>query len=128
MMFLFNDVLLDVGDPRDRLITSGCPLGYAALTAMTPPQVLSILRQTMFLYPQYPRERPGKASALAALVQTRMAANAVLCVRPPAATGPQDLRVRFAELSLPVLGNLANLRKEGALTPAAIDHVVWTAT
>lgn len=128
MMFLFNDALLDVGDPRDRLIASGCPVGYADLMAMTPPKVMSVVRQTMFKFPQYPREQPEKAAALCALVQMKTGANALLCVRPPQANDPIELPVRLAEVSLPVLGQLAVLRKEGALTPAAIDQVVWMAS
>jgi hypothetical protein len=127
MLFLFNDVLLDLGDARDRLIASGCPLGYTDLIRMTPPKVMSVVRDTIFKFPQFPRERPDKALALVALVQIKTGANAMLCVRPPQATQPVELPVRLAEVALPVLGQLATLRKEGTLTPAAIDQVVWMA-
>lgn len=127
MLFLFNDVLLDLGDARDRLIASGCPVGYTDLLRMTPPQVMGVVRSTIFSFPQFPREKPDKALALAALVQLKSGANALLCVSPPQATDPVQLQVRLAEVALPVLGQLATLRKEGTLTPAAIDQVVWMA-
>ncbi len=127
MLFLFNDVLLDLGDARDRLIQSGCPVGYQDLIRMTPPQVLSVVRSTVFTFPQYPREKPEKALALVALVQIKCGANAMLCVRPPNAVQSSELQVRLAEVALPVLGQLATLRREGTLTPAAIDQVVWMA-
>jgi hypothetical protein len=127
MLFLFNDVLLDLGDARDRLISCGCPVGYTDLMKMTPPQVLSVVRATMFKFPQFPREKPDKALALSALIQIKSGANAMLCVKTPTATQPVELPVRLAEVALPVLGQLATLRKEGTLTPAAIDQVVWMA-
>jgi hypothetical protein len=100
MVFLFNDVLLDLGDPRDCLINSGCPLNYNALQAMTPPQILSLVRSALFQAPHYPRDRRDRAAALAALVSIKTGANAMLCLRTPQVTETAQMPVRLGEVAL----------------------------
>lgn len=127
MMFIFNDVLLELGDPRDRLINCGCPLNYGALNSMTPPQILGVVRSVLFDNPTFAQDRRDKAAALGALVHIKTGANAILCIRTPDVHGPGQMPVRLAEASLEVISELSRREKNGALNAAAIDQAVWAA-
>lgn len=127
MIFIFNDTLLELGDPRDRLITCGCPLNYGALNAMTPPQILGVVRAVLFEHPTFAKDRKDKAAALAALVHVKTGANALLCIRTPEVQVASQMPVRLAEASLEVVSELSRREKSGALNPAAIDQAVWAA-
>jgi hypothetical protein len=127
MIFIFNDVLLELGDPRDRLIKCGCPLNYGALNAMTPPQILGVVRSVLFDHPTFAQDRKDKAAALGALVHIKTGANALLCIRTPDVQTAGQMPVRLAEASLEVISELSRRGRSGALNAAAIDQAVWAA-
>jgi hypothetical protein len=127
MIFLFNDVLLEVGDPRERLTVSGCPIPFARLGSVTQSQIMGLVRSTVFEAPSFARDNADKAAALAALVILKTQANALLCMRTPRVTVAAEMPLRLAQVSLTVLGDLMRRHKDGSLTPTIIDRAVWAA-
>jgi hypothetical protein len=127
MVFLFNDVVLDVGDPREQLTESGCPIPYEKLGTVSQSQVLGLVRSTVFEQPSFARDNPDKAAALAAIVILKTQANALLCIRTPRVTVAGEMPVRLAQVSLTVIGDLVRRFRDGSLTPTIIDHAVWSA-
>jgi hypothetical protein len=127
MVFLFNDVLLDVGDPRERLTESGCPISYEKLGTLSQSQVMGLVRSTVFAAPTFAIDKADKAAALAALVNLKTQANALLCIRTPRVTAATEMPLRLAQVSLTVIGDLMRRHKDGSLTPTVIDRAVWSA-
>ena len=127
MHFLFNDALLDVGEPQQTLADTGCPVPPEKVGTMSRAELLSLVQGVFYLEPNFVREKPEKAAALAALIYLKTDANALLCVRTPQVKVAGEMPVRLAQLSLEVLGDLSRRNQEGQLTPEAIDRAVWAA-
>jgi hypothetical protein len=127
MRFLLNDALLDIGEPQRTLAETECPVAPDRLRKMSRAELLSLVQGVFFLTPDFVREKPDKAVALAALVYLKTDANALLCVRTPQVKVAGDMPVRLAQMSLQVVADLARRENEGNLTPEAVDRAVWAA-
>lgn len=127
MLFLFNDVVFNIGPPQQRLAASKCPVPTGAIASLTNGEMLSLLREAAFTDPNFARSQTEKAMALAAMTFLKTGANAVLALRPPACPSAANVPVRLADVSLRVLGDLFALDQMGKLTPQAIDGAVWRA-
>ena len=127
MVFLFNDVLFELGDLREALISSACPVSEASIGRMTNAELLGLVKETLFQSPEFQTLLPQKAKALSALVYMKTGANALLCLRAPDTTEPSNMHLRLGDMSLTVAGELMRRQKEGSLTPRTIDQAVWAA-
>ena len=127
MRFLINDALIEIGEPHKTLAETGCPVAPEKLKKMTRAELLALVQGVFFLTPDFVREKPDKAAALASLIYLKTDANALLCVRTPKVKVSGDMPVRLAQLSLQVLSDLVRRDTEGKLTPESIDRAVWAA-
>lgn len=127
MVFLFNDMVFELGDLRSSLAASGCPISEATALRMTNSELLGLVKEAFFAAPSFHRENPEKAKALAALVAMKTGANALLCLRGPNTASAEEMQLRLGEISLEVAGDLVRRQKQGDLTPRAIDAAVWAA-
>jgi len=125
VLFLFNEIIVDLGSPEEQLARSACPITISALAHVTKGELLLLVREAIFQNPSFASAHPDKAAALAAMILVKMGANAALSVRPATAQSAYDVPVRLADVSLRVLGDLAALNSQGRLTPQAIDRAVW---
>jgi len=126
MLFLFNEVVFDVAEPRATALAARSPLSEAQLFNLGVAKTIKLLRETIFDDPDLAQNRPDKAHFLAAMLAWKTGeANAVLAVRPTAARGPQDVQVRLAAVSLVTLVQLRELQQGGKLTPRATTSAVW---
>ena len=128
VLFLFNETVLDVGAPQERLAYEGCPITISSVAQLTNGQLLTLVREAIFRDQRFATNHPSKASALAAIIFLKTGANALIAVRAPGGTTSHDVVVRFADVSLRVLGDLLALKDRGRLTPQAIDQSVWRST
>ena len=126
MLFLFNTVLFDLGDPETAALSCGAPLGEDRLKALSLAKTVKLLREAVFDCPELGKERRDKARFLAAMIawKTREA-NALLAVRPTAARTAMEVDVRLASVSLVALTQLGELQRAGRLTGPAINDAVW---
>lgn len=126
MLFLFNDVVFDVGEPRETALSAGAPVGPVELVRLSVAQTVKLVRETVFDEPDIARGRPDRARFLAALIAWKTGeANAALAVRPTAARSPLDVQVRLASVNLVTLAQLRELQAAERLTPAAVNNAVW---
>ncbi len=129
MLFLFNDVVLELGQPLEALEAEDFPISKQAFAKMSLVQITTLVRQGIFEDLQLPRTQPEKARVLAIMLAVRTgAANAVL-VGPPAtgASTPAEIGLRLAEVSLVTLSYLNHLQSGGTLTPQQVYRDVWQA-
>lgn len=126
MLFLFNTVVFDVGDPREAALSAGAPVEPNELVRFSVAQAIKLVRETVFDEPGIAPSRPERARFLAALVAWKAGeANAMLAVRPAAARSPLDVQVRLASIGLVTMAQLSELQAGQRLTPAAINDAVW---
>lgn len=126
MLFLFNDVVFDVGDARETALGTQTPIQPAVLMGLNVAKTVKLVRETIFENPEIARQRPDRAAFLAALVAWKTGeASAMLAVRPTAARGPQDVQLRLADVSIVTLAQLYELQTGGRLTARAANDAVW---
>lgn len=126
VLFLFNDVVFKLGDPERAAIETGAPLSPAALRALSLGRCIKLVREAIWLDPDIARNAPHKARFLAALIGWKSdEANAMLCVRPLNARGPEHVQVRVASTGLVVLTQLKGLQDSGLLSARAANDAVW---
>lgn len=126
MLFLFNDVVFDVGDARESALGAHVPLQPAMLMGFNVAKTVKLVRETIFENPDIARARPDRAAFLAAMVAWKTGeATAMLAVRPTAARGPHDVQLRLADVSIVTLAQLHELQKGGRLTARAANDAVW---
>lgn len=126
MLFLFNDVVFDVGDPREAALAARTPLDPAVLKSFNVAKTIKLVRETIFEFPEIARERADKALFLSAMVAWKTGeANAMLAVRPTAARSPRDVQIRLADVSIVTLAQLRELQGGGRLTARAANDAVW---
>jgi hypothetical protein len=68
-----------------------------------------------------------KAISLAALIAIKCDANAALIVVPEGVTRFEDVQLRLANVSLPILANLLQLQNARTLSARQINSQVWRA-
>ena len=121
MLFLMNDVVLDLSEMK---LTPR--LTAHRFRALSFP---SIMRMGQELYAETPLlhiERPSRARRLAALIQAKAPSiTAALFVAPGEAAAPEDVTIRFAELTPSALEALKDRQDEGDLDMLACDREVW---
>lgn len=128
MLFLFNNVVIDLGDARDTALEAGSAKGFSqvALINMRIARVIKLVREAMFEEPNLPRTNPEVARFLAALVAWKTdEANALLAVAPQTVTDASGVQVRLASVSLVAMTQLSDLQDAGRLSSHVANLSVW---
>ncbi|KAA5801550.1 hypothetical protein F1654_11660 [Alkalicaulis satelles] len=129
MLFLFNDVVFDLGDARSFALES--PLageyGQHALLTLRVGRVVKMVREAVFDEPQLARTCPDKAAFLSALLAWKTdEANALLAVAARHISTPAQVQVRLASVSLVTISQLRELQEGGKLSSHAVNLSVWS--
>lgn len=126
MLFLFNDVIYDVGAPDETALNCGVPLDDAGIRSLTVAKVIKLVREAIFENPEIAKTRPDKTRFLAAMLAWKTGeANALLAVRPTAITDPMDVSIRLADVSIVAIQQLHLLQESDRLTSRAVNDAVW---
>lgn len=126
MLFLFNDVVFDLGDPEETVLSAGGPLSELELRVLPLARVFQLVREAVFEQPKLARTKPDKAAYLSALVAWKTGeANALLAVPFQGAKRPSEVGVRLANLSLFLIAELKDMQAADRLTPRAVNQSVW---
>lgn len=128
MLFLFNDVVFDLGDPRETALEAGLPHGFSEpkLLSMRIGRVIKLVREAMFDEHYLPRTNKDVASFLSAMVAWKTdEANALLAVTPKDARTAADVQVRLASVSLVAMNQLHELQGAGRLSSHVANLSVW---
>ena len=127
MLFLFNDVVFDLGDPLEHLEQADFPLPRPQLDALSAGALCQLVREAVFAAPDLPHSRPTQASHLCALIAIKApSANALLAVPQADAKGPEHVGLRFASAPIFTLTGLLALQNKGRLGPSEANFEVWT--
>lgn len=127
MLFLFNDVVFDLGDPQELALSGDLPFDAQALKRLRIGQVARLVRETMYDEPWLQRTRPEKARLIGALVAWKTGeANAILAVSPKSARSPMDVQLRFADVSLVTMQQLRELQDSDRLSTHTANLAVWS--
>ncbi|PWE17015.1 hypothetical protein DDZ18_09935 [Marinicauda salina] len=126
MLFLFNDVVFDVGDPRETAMRCGAPFSAGQLMSVNVAQAAKMVREAVFADPAIAQSHDEKPRFLAALIAWKTKqANAMLAVRPTASKSALDVNIRLAAASTPVMQRLLALQENGRLTLRAAEDAIW---
>jgi uncharacterized Fe-S cluster-containing radical SAM superfamily protein len=128
MLFLFNDVVFDLGDARETAKSAGLSNGFSepALINMRIGRVIKLVREAMFDEHYLPRTNTEVATFLAAMVAWKTdEANALLAVTPKGATDATMVQVRLASVSLVAMTQLYELQGAGRLSSHVANLSVW---
>ena len=128
MLFLFNDVVFDLGDPREFAMEAGLSHGFteAALINMRIGRVIKLVREAMYEEHYLPRTNVEVAKFLSSLVAWKTdEANALLAVTPKTAFDASGVQVRLASVSLVAMTQLADLQETGRLSSHVANLSVW---
>ena len=127
MLFLFNEVVFDLGDLVTILKDGSIPLPPSQFETLTPAHLTALLREAIYVDPLMATNKPDRTQHLAALIAYRApGANALLAVRADKATGPQDVGLRFANVPLMTLTYLWKRQQNNQLAPNIINDEVWS--
>lgn len=126
MLFLFNDVVFDMGDVISLLRDGEIPIPPSEFDKLTTDDLTSLVRQAVFDDPDVARNRPSQTQHLCALISYRApGANALLAVRYDGAETPLDVGLRFANVPITTLAYLWQMQAEETLTANEINTEVW---
>ena len=128
MLFLFNDVVFDLGDPRETALGAGLPQGFseAKLLSMRIGRVIKLVREAMFDEHYLPRTNPEVAGFLASMIAWKTdEANALLAVAPKDAVAATQVQLRLASVSLVAMTQLEELQRSGKLSSHVANLSVW---
>ncbi|MGJ3230293.1 MAG: hypothetical protein ACFE0P_00675 [Oceanicaulis sp.] len=129
MLFLFNDAVFDLGDPRDTALETGMAHGYAqdTLLTMRVGKAVKLVREAVFDEPQIARTNPEVAGFLAALIAWKTdEANAMLAVAPRRIQTAAQVQLRLASVSLVTIQQLRELQGAGKLSSHVANLSVWS--
>jgi hypothetical protein len=127
MLFLFNEVVLDLGDLVSVLKDGTIPLPPSQFETLTTAHLTLLLREALYVDPRMATNKPDRTKHLAALIAYRApGANALLGVRPDKAGSPDDVGLRFANVPLLILTYLWKRQNDGQLEPGVINDEVWS--
>jgi hypothetical protein len=121
LYFLVNDTLFDLEEtnlvaPLDARRFESLPMSY----------VVQLGQELFAAEPLLTQNAPERARRLAMLLALKQPGlNAALFVAPARGCRPDQVGVRFAELSLEVLGGLHAKQSMGELNAVAADRDVW---
>ncbi|MBL4616588.1 MAG: hypothetical protein JKY46_02750 [Robiginitomaculum sp.] len=127
MLFLFNDVILEIGQPIDKITADDFPVPVPVFEQMHLAEITFLAKEEIFADLQLPRTNPNKAIHLAVLLAAKSEANAVL-IGPPAngASAAAEIGIRLAEVSLVAMSNLWQLQVGDTLTYEHVYNSVWS--
>lgn len=121
MLFLMNDVVLNVD-----LSSVGLPLDGGRLANLRFEDIGALAGELYAREPLLHRNDPMKAVRLAGLITAKAPQiNAALFVAPARNCKPEQVAVRYAQISFDVLGGLFSRQQEGSLTTVHADQMVW---
>ena len=129
MLFLFNDALIDLGDPHESAMARGEALGVNTLTLrnLRLGQVVKMTREWIWERPTLAKSDPESAVFLSSLFAWKTnEANAVLAVAPQGAQSSDQVQVRLASVSLVTIQQLSELQKDGKLSSHMANMAVWS--
>lgn len=129
MLFLFNDVVFDLGDPRESIfeMTGAADFSEAVLFNMRVGRAIKLVRECIYEEPLMARSNPDRAMFLAALAAWKTnEANAMLAVAPRDAVSPDQVQVRLASVSLVMMSQLQELQGAGKLSSHVANMSVWS--
>lgn len=127
MLFLFNDVIFEIGQPLERIATDDFPVSLAAVEKMHSAEIVLLAKETIFADLQLAHSSPKKAEYLAVLLAAKLDTNAVL-IGPPAngASTAAEIGIRLAEVSLVTMSNLWQLQIGNTLSSEHVYQSVWS--
>jgi len=126
MLFLFNDVVFDLGDLSTLLKDGTLPLPVSQFETLQPAHLTALVREAVFVDPEIARNKYDQCQHLCALISYRApGANAILAVRYENAEGPEDVGLRFANVPITTLAYLWKRQNENQLSVDEINHEVW---
>lgn len=130
MLFLFNDVVFDLGDLVSLLNDGSLPLPVAELDKLEPGQLMDLVREAIFTQPDLPHVREDQTRHLCALLAYRIeGANGLLAIKPDEATHYREVGLRFANIPMVVLAGLwASQVDQGRLSVNEVNSEVWLRT
>ena len=121
MLFLLNDVMLNLGGPM-----KPPPLDIKQMSALTFSAIERLGGEMFAEDPLLHRHDPERACRLALLLATkRPEINAALFAAPAKGCSPELVQVRYASLSLEAMAGLYAEHRAGGLTPFTADRQVW---
>ncbi|WP_323762582.1 hypothetical protein [Maricaulis sp.] len=128
MLFLFNDVVFDLGDLKSTLQSEQLPLSPAQIESLTAAQLNTLVREAVFANPDIANSRPDQVQYLMALISVvAPGANALLALCAADADSPAAVGLRYANVSITTLASLWRDQQEGHLTANQINDQVWLA-
>ena len=126
MLFLFNDVVFDLGDLHTVLNSEAMPLSPAQIESLTEGQLNILVREAVFADPDVARSKPERMRCICALIcYVAPGANALLAVRPDGAPSWQAVGLRYATVPITTLAYLWGEQADGRLTAAKANSSVW---
>lgn len=121
MYFLLNDTLLEL-DERNLV----SPLDARRFQALSMEFVVQLGKELFAEEPMLAQRAPERARRLAMLLALKQPGlNAALFVAPGHGCKPDQVGVRFAQLSIEVLASLQSRQATGALDAVSADREVW---
>jgi len=126
MLFLFNDVVFDLGDLQTVLNSEAMPLKPAQIETLNEGQLNVLVREAVFADPNVARSKPEHMRCICALIcYVAPGANALLAVRPEGAANWQAVGLRYANVPITTLAYLWGEQASDRLTPAKANSSVW---
>lgn len=128
MLFLFNDVVFDLGDVRTFAAQTGAEHGFdpSGLMTMRVGKVVKMIREAVLEEPHLARTSPDVAAFLGAMLAWKTAdANALLAVAPRHIEQAMQVQLRVASVSLITMSQLRELQDAGRLSSHAVNISVW---
>ncbi len=126
MQFLFNHVILDLGDPAQTLDASPAPLTAQEAREISVDGMRSLFQHAVFAYPRLPSTHPERAVALGALAALCVGANGAAALLRKDARDASHVYLRFTTVPDTVMAHLTRLQKDGCLSFAAAELAVWS--
>lgn len=121
MLFLMNDVILSF-DPSE----VAPPVKRDMFARLSLSSVLELGKELFAEDPVLQHKDVERAQRLAALIMAKAPEiNAALFVAPTRNCQVEEVQVRYAQLSIEVMGTLLHRQNAGALTNAEADRQVW---
>ncbi len=121
MQFLLNDVVFNLSDSNFSLPPSD---SYATRLKMS--DVIHLGSELFSAHPTLPHDDHARSLRLIGLILSKVSTvNAALFLVPKKGCPPQEVTVRFAELSFLIITDLVNRQAAGTLTPAYANSQVW---
>ncbi len=128
MLFLFNDVVFDLGDLNGVLRSGQIPLSPEQIETLTAGQLNGLVREAVFADPNIAHNKPEHVRYLVALISVvAPGANALLAVRPDGAESHAEVGLRYANVTITTLASLWKEQELGCLTAGHINDQVWLA-